>query len=70
MQSSIYEDEKISKYINRNYIYMEQDKDINSYGYKVVVTPTIYFVNYKGKVKGKIVGARNADVFLKELKKY
>ena len=70
MQSSIYEDEKISKYINRNFIYMEQDKDINSYGYKVVVTPTIYFVNSNGKVKGKIVGARNADVFLKELKKY
>ena len=49
---------------------MGYDKDINTYGYKVVITPTIYFVNSKGKVKGKIVGARNADIFLKELKRY
>jgi thioredoxin-related protein len=70
MQSSIYEDEKITDYINKNYIYMEQDVDIDNYGYKVVITPTIYFINGKGKSIGKIVGARNADLFLKELKKY
>ena len=70
MQSTIYEDKKVADYINRHFIYLEQDKDINNCGFKVIITPTIYFINSYGKVKGKIVGAKNADDFLKELKRY
>jgi len=69
MQSSIYEDKKISRYINKNFIYLELDKD-NNYGYDVIIVPTLYFINSKGKTVGKIVGARNPELFLKELRKY
>jgi thioredoxin-related protein len=70
MQSSIYEDKEISNYIDKHFIYLELDKDIESYGHKVVISPTIYFINSKGKTKGKIVGARDRGAFLKELKRY
>jgi len=69
MQSSIYEDKKISNYINKHFVYLELDKDDN-HGYNIVIAPTVYFINKNGKTVGKIVGARNPEQFLKELKKY
>ncbi len=69
MQSSIYEDKKISNYINKHFVYLELDKDAN-HGYNIIIAPTVYFINSNGKRVGKIVGARNPEVFLKELKKY
>jgi len=69
MQSSIYEDIEISNYINKYFVYLELDKDANK-RFNIVIAPTIYFINSKGKRVGKIVGARNPEVFLKELKKY
>ncbi|MBL0721680.1 MAG: thioredoxin family protein [Sulfurovum sp.] len=69
MQSSIYEDKEIADYINKNFVYLELDKDGN-HGLDIVIAPTIYFINSQGKVIGKIIGARNPELFLKELKKY
>ena len=71
MKSKVYPQKVVSDYISENFIPVEID--INEYpesfGYKVLGTPTYYFLSAQGTVIGQaMIGGAKAKAFLNKLK--
>ncbi|MBN2895082.1 MAG: thioredoxin family protein [Campylobacterales bacterium] len=70
MKKTVYEDERVGEYIDAFFIPVEVDieRHPNKYGYKVIGTPTYYFLTPEGEPIGRMmVGGADADGFLEQL---
>ena len=71
MKTRVYPNKEVEDYINEYFVAVEID--INEYpqtfGYKILGTPTYYFLSSTGKQIGKeMIGGAKTDAFLQKLK--
>lgn len=70
MKQTVYEDERVAEYIEAFFIPVEVniERHPDKYGYKVIGTPTYYFLTPSGEPIGRMmVGGADAEGFLEQL---
>ncbi len=71
MKNKVYPVKEVSDYISENFIPVEIDitEYPEAFGYKILGTPTYYFLTSQGKPIGEaMIGGAKADAFLQKLK--
>ncbi len=70
MKEVVFKDKKVSKYIQKNFIFLSLDiqNDKLPKGFDYVGIPTFFFIKDNAKLSDKIIGGDRADRFLKKLR--
>ncbi|MDH5463978.1 MAG: DUF255 domain-containing protein [Thiovulaceae bacterium] len=71
MKTKVYPNKEVQDYINEHFVPVEIDIDEypQTLGYKLLGTPTYYFLSFEGKQIGEaMIGGAKAHAFLQKLK--
>lgn len=73
MEANTFKDEEVGAYFNENFINLKIDMEKGegpalAQRFKVTAYPTMFFINNKGEVVTKILGAKKANQFLEAAK--